>query len=312
MNYLMMVCCAALSAILGTPFLQSVPLSGQTPDGKQLSQQELVQMLDNMGLEPKKINDFVATILWHGDQLNISMTCSVMENGDYIELIAVLRTIDNPDTVSAEAWRKILAKNDSLGRCNFLFNEKHKKLLMGLKTRNIHLTASKLRKELETLATQAQSTQNLWFQENLQIEKKPNILLNPGPFSVPVPTKKEKSFTIEGKWSMYSGVEDGLEQTYSTEKTIGVIFTFAGEGMKAEQDSKLLYEQKYKIDNKNSPSTIDLFDDKGNMKYALVRVTNEDEFSICFPPPEQPTIRPKEFKSTAENKQRILRFRRVK
>ncbi len=286
-------------------------LYGQENKSKKINQTDLIKMLDTIGITSKKINGQTVQIQWRGKDLDFVIQGSFIENEDYLYLEAFLRTIDNPTMVAANTWRKILAMNDQIGRCAFIFDETKNRLYLNLKVRNHNLTETKLRSELNLLDEKVHFTRHLWYKDNLKYEEKSVSLFTSGPFGATA-LSKGKNFSLEGKWIMISGIEKGIEQKYATEKPFVVTYKFSKDQMIAEQNGKEILTQKYKVDSKDHPTTIDSFDDKGNIKRSLVQIVDSDEFSICSPPSNTPTIRPKEFLSTFENNQLILRFQRAK
>ncbi len=306
----------SLILLLGSSFFTSSFLTptanAQNANGKTITQQELVQMLDNMGLEPKKTSDYWSSVAWHGEKLEFSISCGIKENGDYIYLESYLRAIENPDSVTAESWRKLLAKNDDIGRCTFTYDDKSHKLYMSLKIRNINMTASKLRKELDLLAEKIQSTQNIWYKDALKTENKTTFPIGPkGPSYSTNPSTTEKRISIEGNWNMFGGVEAGVEKSYSLEQKMLIQLTITKDEIVAKQDGKIVLKRKYKLEDSSRPTTIDWIDDKGGIEYGLIRFNSDDEFSVCFPNKIQ-LPRPADFVSTQQNKQVIMKLRRAK
>ncbi len=309
MKCLMITTICSILLLLAGSFYPST-LEAQTVAEKRISQNELVQMLDNIGLDPKKTSDYWANIKWHGEKLDFTISCGVKENGDYIYLESYLRAIENPDAVSAQAWRKILATNDNIGRCTFSFDEKNKKLYLSLKIANNNMNASKLRNEVTTLAKHVESTQNIWYNDHLQTANKVSFLTSPSPFRMPTPISNEKVFSLEGKWFMTAGIQNGMEKTFTSDDKQTVKITITSDEMVAEQNGKVILKRKYKVNNSNQPTTIDWIDDKGVIELGLVQFNNANECAICFPDKANHP-RPTEFGSTQQNNQSVMKLRRV-
>jgi hypothetical protein len=135
---------------------------GATPSASaQLSDNELRQMLDGLGLEPKPLSKgFLVVIQRDGWTSNIQVVLS--ENKEKLGLNANLGSVKDPDSVTAAQWKALMVANGNIEPSFFYFNAEQKKLYLHRAMNNRGLTPAYLRTQIDSFFENMRSTEGLW------------------------------------------------------------------------------------------------------------------------------------------------------
>lgn len=126
-----------------------------------LTEENLKQMLDNMGFEPKKVGN--------GYQISIkrdtwTFYIHLILSGDKskIGLNANLGLVENPDAVTAEQWKNLLISNGNIDPSFFFFDKDSKRLYLHRVLDNRGITPSFFRQQIENFCANIKDTGDLW------------------------------------------------------------------------------------------------------------------------------------------------------
>ncbi len=126
-----------------------------------LSNDDLKKMLENMGLEPKPLSKgFLIAI--KRDTWTLNMQIVLSENLTKLGLNANLGKVDDPDSVTAEQWKKLLISNGDIDPSCFYFDKDQKKLYLHRTFDNRSVTPDFLRKQIDYFGDNIKNTADLW------------------------------------------------------------------------------------------------------------------------------------------------------
>jgi uncharacterized protein (TIGR03067 family) len=122
----------------------------------------LGEMLTDMGIETKLAENRFQTIRWTVKDWETPVWLTVSASKRTVWLFTNLGLPTASEKAPAEAWRKLLEKNDAIAPNIFSLDEKGKRLTFRRPVLNAGLTPAQLRKELNTFAETLQKSQSLW------------------------------------------------------------------------------------------------------------------------------------------------------
>jgi hypothetical protein len=144
----------------GRPVLRSVADQAESA-APALTDDSLSQMLNNMGLEPKKLSKgFLLAI--KQDTWTINMQAVLSPDGRKLGLNANLGVVADPATVPASDWMNLLISNGDIDPSAFYFDKDQKKLYLHRSFDNRAITPPILRKEIDNFASNVRQTSALW------------------------------------------------------------------------------------------------------------------------------------------------------
>lgn len=158
---------AALAAVLlwgGNPssrVIQVQNAQGEPAAGQGLTDDALHQMLDNMGLEPKKLSKGYLLAVKQ-DTWTINMQVVLSGDGRKLGLNANLGKVEDPASISASQWMNLLVSNGNIDPSAFYFDKDQKKLYLHRSFDNRAITPAILRKEIDNFAGNVRQTGDLW------------------------------------------------------------------------------------------------------------------------------------------------------
>lgn len=126
-----------------------------------LTDDSMFQMLDDMGLEPKKLKQGYVVSIKQGDwTFNVQLLIS--PNKEKIGLNANMGTVEDPTTVTASQWMNLLASNTDTAPSFFYYNKANKVLYMHRVMDNRAVTSAILRQQIDAFCTNIKDTADLW------------------------------------------------------------------------------------------------------------------------------------------------------
>lgn len=129
--------------------------------GEELTNDTLKTMLSNMGYEPKPLSKGYLLAIKQ-DTWTLNMQVVLSGDGRKLGLNANLGKVEDPSTVAADQWLKLLISNGDIDPSAFYFDKDQKKLYLHRSFDNRAMTPAWLRKEIENFAGNIRSTEALW------------------------------------------------------------------------------------------------------------------------------------------------------
>ena len=129
--------------------------------GQTLTDETLNQMLDNMGLEPKKLSKGNLVAIKQ-DTWTINIQVVLSANKEKLGLNANLGKVEDPASVTANQWMDLLISNGEIEPSTFYYDKEQKKLYLHRVCDNRGMTPAILRKEIDTFARMIPKTEALW------------------------------------------------------------------------------------------------------------------------------------------------------
>lgn len=129
--------------------------------GEELSNDSLKTMLDNMGYEPKALSKGYLLVIKQ-DTWTLNMQVVLSGDSRKLGLNANLGKVEDPSSVTADQWMKLLISNGDIDPSAFYFDKDQKKLYLHRSFDNRAVTAASLRREIENFAGNIRSTAPLW------------------------------------------------------------------------------------------------------------------------------------------------------
>lgn len=153
--------CTALSGLIQAQ--DTVQEPGKQPDATSqiLTDDTLKQMLDNMGMEPKKLSKGYLLVVKQ-DTWTLNMQVVLSPDGRKVGLNANLGKVDDPASVTASQWMDLLISNGDIDPSAFYFDKEQKKLYLHRSFDNRAITPAILRKEMDNFAGNIRQTEKLW------------------------------------------------------------------------------------------------------------------------------------------------------
>src|SRR5262249_22483861 len=137
--------CTALSGLIHAQDAVQESVKPSEAVGQILTDDTLKQMLDNMGMEPKKLSKgYLLAIKQDTWTLNIQVVLS--PDGRKLGLNANLGKVDDPAGVTASQWMDLLISNGDIDPSAFYFDKEQKKLYLHRSFDNRAVTPAILRK----------------------------------------------------------------------------------------------------------------------------------------------------------------------
>lgn len=133
----------------------------------------------NLGYECKKISDSTWQI--DASRGNFNMTVNVLFDAKHevVWFFTYLREVPDLSKVPAEAYRRLLESNMTIGPSHFYMSKA--KLFMGRAIENDHVTSVKFRRELDQFFLDCQATESLWSVEKWNEIATPVTTTSAGP-----------------------------------------------------------------------------------------------------------------------------------
>ena len=126
-----------------------------------LTDETLMKMLQDMGLEPKKLSKgFLVMISQDSWKLYAQLVLS--SDGSKLGLNANLGMIADDAAVTADQWKQLMIANGDIDPSCFYYDKDQKKLYLHRSFDNRTLTAAIIRKQLDSFCSNIRSTEALW------------------------------------------------------------------------------------------------------------------------------------------------------
>lgn len=126
-----------------------------------LNDNSLLQMLSDMGYEPKKLKQGYVVAIKQGEwTYNVQFVISA--NREKIGLNANMGTVEDASAVTANQWMNLLAANTDTAPSFFYYNKNNKVLYMHRVLDNRALTSNILRQQVEAFTANIKDTADLW------------------------------------------------------------------------------------------------------------------------------------------------------
>lgn len=159
--------CTVLAALIAAT-LMTVRLAAQEPRGDAtpivrgaLSDTSLVQMLTDLGYEPKKLKQgYVVAIKDAEWTYNVQLLISA--NREKIGLNANVGTVDDVNAITAREWLGVLQANTDIAPSFFYFNKSNRVLYMHRVVDNRLVTSALLRRQIEAFTGNIKETADVW------------------------------------------------------------------------------------------------------------------------------------------------------
>ena len=147
---------ALATAVCGS--LLAFPFSQQTD---KLTDDSLKSMLDNMGYSPSKLTSgYLITI--KRDTWTYYLNFVISSDQSKIGINANLGTVEKPEEVTAEEWRKVLEANENTDPSFFYFDKDNKKLYLHRVLDNRGIDPAFLRGQVDAFVGNIHDSADAW------------------------------------------------------------------------------------------------------------------------------------------------------
>ena len=133
----------------------------------------------NLGYECKKISDSTWQIDASRGTFNMTVNVLFDAKHEVVWFFTYLREVPDLSKVPAEAYRRLLESNMTIGPSHFYMSKA--KLFMGRALENHHVTSVKFRRELDQFFLDCQATESLWSVEKWNEIATPVTTTSAGP-----------------------------------------------------------------------------------------------------------------------------------
>jgi uncharacterized protein (TIGR03067 family) len=120
------------------------------------------------------------------DRWPVHIMLSLSTDGRRVWLESKFAPIEDPDRVSAEAWKRLLEANEKIGPAHFAFDPADRRVHLYKSFDNHGLTADRLKAEIEHFDLTVRKTQDYWRGDNF----KPLLASSTAPPELPAPAEK--------------------------------------------------------------------------------------------------------------------------
>ncbi len=314
-----------------TCFAGSVPRSTAQSSTDALTFEKLKDLLANIGYTPNKLDDNWLQVVKESPTFTSKIRIGLSKDKTQVWFECRLTYIENTATIPASVWRKILAKNDEIGRATFSFSDQYKRIVLSMPLKNEGITAAQMRKEIDSFDQTLQKTYDLWDEKVILGKNGPKTELFPIPKKNPFEYKdlfKDPKKPIEnpstdpfklfgntgnapvsltGKWKVTAYQDQG--QTFDIDSTKVFILEFTGNKMITRFNGDIKDESTYESRKSGENAQLDTTAKSGVVSLGIYKVTGKT-LQICTSPAGS-KIRPSEFKSNMDNKTILLTLEKV-
>ncbi|MBX9787313.1 MAG: YbjN domain-containing protein [Pirellulales bacterium] len=133
----------------------------------------------NLGYDCKKISDSTWQIDASRGSFNMTVNVLFDTKHEVVWFFTFLREVPDLNKVPAEAYRRLLESNMTIGPSHFYMSKA--KLFLGRALENHHVTSVKFRRELDQFFLDCQATENLWSVEKWNEIATPETTTSAGP-----------------------------------------------------------------------------------------------------------------------------------
>jgi len=152
------------SAILATVLCGSLvflPFTAKQDDAAKLDNDSLKSMLDNMGYAPKALSSgYLISV--KRDSWTYNMQLVLSDDQTKLGINANLGSVDDTSTVTADQWRTLLEKNESVDPSSFYFSKDQHKLYLHRVVDNRAITPEVLRVQVDHFCSDIHDTSDSW------------------------------------------------------------------------------------------------------------------------------------------------------
>ena len=126
-----------------------------------LNDTSLLQMLTDLGYEPKKLKQGYVVAIKQGEwTFNVQFLIS--QNREKIGMNANMGTVEDTTAITATQWMNLLATNTDIAPSFFYFNKNNHTLYMHRVLDNRGLTPPFMRQQIENFCSNIKETGDLW------------------------------------------------------------------------------------------------------------------------------------------------------
>jgi uncharacterized protein (TIGR03067 family) len=257
-----------------------------------LDAKSLGEMLVDMGLETKLIDDLFQKIRWTIKDWGSPVWLSISTDKRTVWLYTEFELRPGFDKAPATAWLKLLEKNDAIGPSRFALDEKGKRLTLRRPLNNADLTAAQLRKELNSFVEDIKTNQDLWSAANF--------------LPAMTPEAQKLLDKLAGTWKLTDSTNMG--KPLPQEAIAKFSFTIEKNQFRAFQDGNEALKSTLYIEVLDGKIIFDLVGTSGNDR-GILKMDGET-LTMCTANGD--AERPADFTSTEKNKNTLLVLKRQK
>jgi uncharacterized protein (TIGR03067 family) len=328
--------------LIGLIFFFSASLSIQASKPTKIDFDELGQMLQQMGMDPKPWSDTFHQITITRDEWPVQVLISFSPDQSKIWLESRFSVIENSDQVPSEAWKKLLSENEKIAPAHFVFRKEDMRihLYKAIDNRDVELTF--LRKEIENFDAVVRKTYPVWSDQrfrtsglelapmprempfsNVGVQVSSPTVLQPIQFTTPTspelgpqprevrPSEEMESALkrLQGTWNILTIEVKGQKAPDDSLKTYHPTMIFNGKQAIFKSGIDTDKQMIIQLDPTQVTKQIDFIDEKKQIEKGIYNL-DDDLLTICFASPGE--SRPTEFATTPEKSIWLIMLRRAK
>jgi uncharacterized protein (TIGR03067 family) len=265
------------------------PDSKESPKAKELVRLDLKslgEMLTDMGYAPMLTDEdtFQKILVSTSKDGKFPVWLSIGKSKQFVWMYTSFTLPDDFEKAPANAWWKLLEKNDDIGPALFAIDEKHKRLVLRQPLSNANLTPQQLRKAITEYTGIITKNKELWNAANFRPEMSAEA--------------KKLLARLDGTWKLAEGKSKG--QVVPADQLGKFAFTFDKGSLTVTFDGKPAANGKMYLQIKNGAVWFDMHG-TGGTDLGLLKLDGQT-LTLCMAP-----VRPTEFTSTEKSTLFILK-----
>ncbi len=278
-----------------------------------LDHDHLYDSLIDLGFETKKLNEDWLQILKESSSITRKILIGLGPDKSEVWIKCNLTRLENPNSISAPVWQKLLSKNNGIGRAVFKYSEKDQMIVLCVPLINEGITIDQLREEINHFDRAMQKSYLICYENELlgkndsKIETSSSTQNDPNSAFMEATGKNQIDPRISGRWKVTDYQDQGSNFEVDANKLF--IMEFSDNKMTTLFNGQVQNESAYTVRKAGEYHQLDTTAKTGLASLGIYKIA-EKKLSICVSPAGS-QARPTEFKSTPENKAMLLTLEKI-